>query len=459
MTHLNFPRSFMAVALLSLASSGFSEDLVSSRSTAIELFNERIMPIFRSPNPSSCVQCHLSSVELKNYILPSHEETFISLRDQGLIDLDSPAESKILKLIDMGEKDADKRARLIHAKTRQAEYEAFAAWIAACCEDSELRDRPAAADFVPARPDKPDPVIRHARKSRVVDSFVRNVWSQRMRCFPCHTPHEIDPNNPKHKKPAAKQAEMVKTYGQRMNLFRKTPEETLQQLIVSSRKSTKTHLPLLNLQDPRNSLLLLKPTSKLPKKKDDGTFPRPSSVVPVTHMGGLKMHIDDQSYKAFSAWIQDYADVVQDRYLSVKDLPADNWVATKRVIRLKDCPPRWPVGTPVQLFVHAWNKSDAGWEKEAVAFTQGTVTPRRLVNGLLTLLSSEAGTKNHDPDRSLVPGKYRISVYADLQHRIEKNPAALLGAGDLEGHVEIQARWQQGFPKAEMISFETVTVD
>ena len=48
------------------------------------MFAARIEPIFKSPDPSSCVQCHLASVDLKNYIRPSSRETFLSLRDQGL---------------------------------------------------------------------------------------------------------------------------------------------------------------------------------------------------------------------------------------------------------------------------------------------------------------------------------------------------------------------------------------
>src|SRR5262245_29764747 len=66
-------------------------------SEALALFEQRIMPIFRSPQPSSCVQCHLASVDLKNYILPSAEKTFVSLRDQGLVDVKNPEQSKILK--------------------------------------------------------------------------------------------------------------------------------------------------------------------------------------------------------------------------------------------------------------------------------------------------------------------------------------------------------------------------
>ena len=73
------------------------------------------MPIFRSPNPSSCTECHLAGVDLKNYILPSHKRTFVSLRDQGLIDLENPGDSKILRLIAMGG-GTNQGAALISAK-------------------------------------------------------------------------------------------------------------------------------------------------------------------------------------------------------------------------------------------------------------------------------------------------------------------------------------------------------
>ena len=49
--------------------------------TPAEVFEKRISPIFKSPNPSSCVQCHLAGVDLKDYILPDAEQTFRSLRD------------------------------------------------------------------------------------------------------------------------------------------------------------------------------------------------------------------------------------------------------------------------------------------------------------------------------------------------------------------------------------------
>src|ERR1700704_197906 len=101
------------------------------RDTAEQIFQRRILPIFRSPNPSSCTQCHLGGVDLKNYILPSHEKTFLSLRDQGLVDTKNPDESKILKLINMRDTD-NPGADLIQEKVRKAEYDAFATWIKSC---------------------------------------------------------------------------------------------------------------------------------------------------------------------------------------------------------------------------------------------------------------------------------------------------------------------------------------
>ena len=200
------------------------------------VFETRLKPIFDSPEPSSCVQCHLSAVDLKDYILPSSRETFLSLRDQGLIDAERPGESKILHLISMGESDPDALSKRIHEKNRKAEFDAFAFWIEACCKDKELLAAKPASKAGKAGPTRSEGVIRHTRKDRVLDSFVRNVWSQRMRCFPCHTPAELDVNNPMHKKPIERHGNFVKQYGARMNLFKETPMETLRSLISSSRK-------------------------------------------------------------------------------------------------------------------------------------------------------------------------------------------------------------------------------
>jgi len=442
----------LAIALIQPEEATSADD-AGAAAEALALFEQRIVPIFRSPRPSSCVQCHLASVDLKNYILPSAEKTFASLRDQGLIDLADPGKSKILKLIQMGENDLDRGAKLIHAKTRQAEYEAFEAWIKACCGDPKFRDLPAVNASDLARPERPDAVIRHNRKDRLLDSFVRNVWSQRMRCFPCHTPFELDATSPQHAKPRETHRQFEEQFGQRMNIFRESPAATLRQLMASSRKPAAGHLPLINVQEPAKSLLVLKPTSKVPPKDASGQFEKPSYAEPVSHMGGLKMFVDDHSYKAFLAWIRDYARVVGDEYASLADLPPDNWYPTKQVLRLSDA--LWAEGTGVQLFIHAWNDQRAAWEPEATAFTQGIVTPRRMINGTLFLIAASGKRAEWDSaGAALAPGKYLIKAYVDSQHRLADDPTLLLGGGDFYGQAEIQARWREGFPQAEMLPAE-----
>ena len=441
------------------SSSAIAEDKSEAQLTPFEIFDQRIMPIFRSPKPSSCVQCHLAAVDLKNYILPSQEKTFASLRDQGLIDLDAPERSKILTLIKMGDTDLDKGARLIHEKTRKAEFEAFAAWIKACTNDPKMRGLAKLSAAEQAGPPKPLEVIRHARKSRIVDSFVRNVWSQRMRCFPCHTPHEIDASNPRHQAAVKTHTKFEKEYGAkliaRLKIFRETPEATLQYLIEKSRSTPKGEIPLINLENPRRSLMVMKPTSKLPKKNENGKFEIPTNTEPMFHLGGLKMHRDDQSYKAFIAWIQDYANVVGNRYASVEELPADNWYPSKLIVRVTQVPKSWPAGIPVQLFVHSWNSKNESWDAEPVAFTQGTVTPRRMVNGALFLLANTKSKQAKKLDRenaSLPRGRYLIKTYVDSKHRLADDPTLLLGKEDFSGQAVLKkARWRNGFRQAETI--------
>ncbi|MEL6111124.1 MAG: hypothetical protein AAFU85_34385, partial [Planctomycetota bacterium] len=406
---------------------------------------KRIMPIFRSPKPSSCVQCHLSSVDIRDYILPSHTETFHALREEGLIDVEHPEDSKILRLIQRGEEDSDAMARRIHEKTRRAEFEAFSAWIKACCKDKKLVESSTDA-IKPVGPGRPVEVIRHTRKSRLLESFEEKIWSQRMRCFPCHTPGDIDPKNPKHKMATKRHREFVKQYGQKMNLFRESPEATLSHLSTSSRKKRADRFPLINLEEPANSLLVLKPTAKVPPKKDDGTFAKPSSTDPVTHMGGLKMHLHDHSYKLFLAWLEDYAAAADGAYRSIEDLPETEWQPTQRILRMKDVPKDWKVGSVVQLFVY--NRMQDGWADEPLAFTQGTITPRGFVNGALLLFPTEP----QSTPQTLTPGEYLIRVYVDRSDLVSRSPAAMLEEENAVGEVVLQAQWKVGFPKAQVFS-------
>jgi hypothetical protein len=71
-----------AISLLLLALSepaaggrvaGTSAFTAGDEAAPVQIFEKRILPIFKSPDPSNRTQCRLAAVDLKCYILPSHE--------------------------------------------------------------------------------------------------------------------------------------------------------------------------------------------------------------------------------------------------------------------------------------------------------------------------------------------------------------------------------------------------
>ncbi len=379
------------------------------------VFEKRILPIFKSPDPSSCVQCHLAGVDLKNYIRPTHEETFVSLRDQGLIDLDAPAKSKILALIQMSE--ADKAgAALVHEKNRKAEHAAFAAWIAASATDPKLRAAPKLAATDLARPPRPVEVIRHARTDRLLASFEQTVWAVRFRCMSCHT--EGTPENKK----------LVAEHGERVAWVKADgPAATLAYLRASK---------LIDADNPENSLLLRKPLNT------------------AKHGGGQKFLPGDQGYKAYRTFLDDYAKVVKDQYADAAALPPPDdgplRFGTDIWLKLTNTPPAW-ADRLVQVDVYAWDAGTKAWEPSPVATTDRKVWGQgKLWQHNLTLLAakgSDRATAWKSAPPALTKGRYLLKVYVDGADRLAADWKAVLVDRDYAGQVEVASDWPAGYGK------------
>lgn len=238
--------------------------LAAEKESAEAIFEQRLLPIFNSPQPSSCTQCHLAGVDLKNYILPSHEKTFLSLRDHGLIDVDKPEESRILRMISMGEKE--KVATLIQENVRRREYDAFAEWIKASSADRKLRNAPPlhAAEVALLK----DPAAEEKNLTQVEKVFGKTVWAERNRCANCHVAN------------GKNTAKLVKENGERMVWIKDSPKETMDYLIEAK---------LVDAARPERSLLLLKPLNQ------------------VKHGGGQKMKVGDDCYRSFVTWLKEYS--------------------------------------------------------------------------------------------------------------------------------------------------------
>ena len=117
----------------------------------------------------------------------------------------------------------------------------------------------------------------------------------------------------------------------------------------------------------------------------------------------------------------------------------------------------------MQLFVHPWNAEEEVWAPEPAAFTQGTVTPRKMVNGGLFIFTSATTDHSTAADQrvtTLPRGKYLVKAYLDAKGRLARDPAVLLTEEDYFGQAELKrARWREGFRQAEVIPGKSLQRD
>jgi hypothetical protein len=403
-----------ALALLLVAAPAVAQE-----PTPAQIFEARLLPIFKSPNPSSCTQCHLAGVDLKNYLRPTHEQTFVALRDQGMIDLDAPEKSKILAFIRRGADD--KGVELIHQKNRAAELEAFKDWIVRSVRDPKLRTLPAESAKVETTPVE---VIRHARTDRLVESYANTIWALRFRCMSCHI--EGSEENRK----------LVDKHGPRVAWFKAGgPKESLEYLIAKQDR-------LIDIDEPAKSLLLQKPLA-----------------IDVKHGGGKKMIVGDQGYRTFLAFLEDFARIKKEAYKSAEALPksdgrlrfgSDIW------LKLAETPAPWG-DKLLQVDVHAWDAAKGAWEAAPIASSDRVVWGGGKAWQHSLTLSADPGSDRakqwKERGASLPAGKYLVKVYVDREGRVAEQGAAAMRAA---GTGEVQSGWPTGYGRMTVLDAKRV---
>lgn len=401
---------FLAAALLPSAAAFPTARGQARQAAARSVFERRILPILKSPDPSSCAECHLSGVDLRDYIRPSERATFASLRDRGMIDLKNPGNSHILRLIRM----SAPKTNLVTRKTRDVEYAAFRDWIVAAVKDPGLKATPSVSKGKEVGPSVPNVVIRHARLDTVVASFERNVWSQEGRCMGCHRPGN---------------QENVKKYGERVRWFvPDSPVATMRRLIAQGD---------INVDKPEESLLLLKPLNKVP------------------HGGGVKMLYGDAGYKMFRAWLEDYAANVKGKYLTVKDLPLpakQTLVNMDSVLEIADGPASW-AGKLLRTDVFAWDAAGKRWERnpsatgERLVYAENNGRPNG--TNLIMFLIVPADSAKTEAERlrgRLSPGRYLLKYYCDVAGKLAQDYKIPTDSAEFyQGRQEITAAWFGGW--------------
>src|SRR5947207_2569477 len=235
----DFMRERVAACLVALVLAAAGLTAVSADDGGMpEVFRRRILPLFQAREPSSCRECHLTGVDLKDYLADDPRRAFLSLRDQGLADAKDPARSRILALIDMAPRNSPVVTQALRAKER----EAMLAWLTACAADADLVAAPPVDPAARTGPKAPAAVIRFGRADRLLERFQASIWADRGRCASCHDPRQ--------------NAKQRKENGERVSwIVPDDPEATL------SRMEQRGYF---DAKAPERSLILAKPTLAVP---------------------------------------------------------------------------------------------------------------------------------------------------------------------------------------------------
>jgi len=393
----------LLVVLLSLGADVLRAD------DAAEIFERRIRPIARSERASSCAECHFAGVDLKQYILDDAAQTFAALREAGLVNVERPADSKLLTFI---ARKPDREDALL-AKVRAEEYAAFKAWIEAAVKDPTVLRAEA-----PARPigsPLPAEVLRHSRKDRVLQSFVENIWVEIERCEGCHSPE--------------KNQKQVKAHGERVSwISPRDPAGTLAKAVAQG---------IIDIDAPESSLILQKPAGL------------------VEHGGHRKFLPGSRTDKQFRRFLNDYAAVVNETYRSAADLPAptaDVVIATGQHLRVTDLPREWG-DRLLRVDLYRWDNGH--WSERPVAVGDNPINGKAgqwqtMVFAVLPRDAVSAGRLLEK--RALPPGRYQARLFVDRENHLADDRDYELGAADAIGAVEFNGPWPVGYQPPKIIA-------
>lgn len=401
-----FAAALFAAAFGPLVSGAAAADLVE------EIFRRRILPIAQSPQASSCVDCHFSGVDLKQYVLPDAAQTFAALREAGLVDVERPENSKLLQFIARKPQPENP----LSAKVRAAESEAFRTWIVAAAADPTMRNAPKPAATIGPR--LPAEVLRFARHDHVLQSFLENIWIERERCFNCHSP---DRNR-----------RLVAQHGESISwISPDDPAGTLARCIEQG---------LIDVRSPERSLLLLKPLAE------------------IEHGGHQKFTIGSRSDKRFRRFLETYAAAATGRYRRADELPEpsnERHLATGQQLKITDLPAEF--GGKL-LRADLYRADSAGWTAQPVATAESVVNVEK---GVWQNLVFAVVPRGRAPDevllkaRLLPAGRYQVRLYVDRTNRLARDRDAVLTEADRAGTLEFDGPWPPGYQPPKTVRFSS----
>jgi hypothetical protein len=242
------------------------------------IYARRIAPLLGDDRPKSCNACHLSGIDMSLFVRDTPCETMACLGELGLVDLASPVRSKVLAWIDR----AIPLSPLIDESVVQAEHDGFLEWIrhnAECghfeCAGVVCTQR----DNEPFCDVAPEPFVAGVSldiggcDDLALERLFRDtIYESRGRCFPCHFSSEPRPPEALH-------------FIEQSGTCDSSSLQTMHNVLEAG---------LVNVEQPEQSLLLLKPLAE-----GGGGVP---------HGGHEKFSPgSDPGYDNFVYWLKRYA--------------------------------------------------------------------------------------------------------------------------------------------------------
>lgn len=397
------------LTVLALAAGLSAEEL-----DARTLFERRVVPILKSQAPSSCTACHLSGVELRDYLREDPAETFALLRAAGWINVERPDDSKLLAMIARTPPQPDPRLQRVQAE----ELAALREWLRAAVKDPHLLQAKASGTL---GTELPVEVIRHARSDRVLQAFVDNIWSELGRCINCHSPER---NRGKIKELGQEAVDAISW------VVPNDPAATLQRLVADGN---------IDLEHPELSPVLTKPAGL------------------VKHGGGPKFLRGDPAYRKFLSFLTDYAAIQRGDYRSAEQLPpppAELILLTSQHLRITGFPERWK-DSPWQVDLYAWDHEARTWSPQRVGTVFGRINPQGVGQHMVSVVypsnSPPPETVRNEP--RLPHGPWLARLYVDRERKTDHDAGYLLGTAEFVGETEIRGDWPPGYQPPKIIEF------
>lgn len=259
---------------------------VCDETSGTAIFDQRIAPLLSDDQPKSCNACHLSGIDMSVFVRPTPCETMACLKDLGLVDLESPEDSKVLSWIER----AKPLSPLITEAVVQAEYDGFREWIEHQAECGRFECRGVKCTAQPSDPfcdvaqepfNATGPALDTGGCSELAleQLFRDSIYTSRGRCYPCHFESE-----------GSATAGALR-FIQQSGSCDTSSLETMRNIVEAG---------LVDVREPMRSLLLLKPLAE-----EGGGVP---------HGGHAKFFPgSDPGYDNFVYWLTRYAECQSDQ--------------------------------------------------------------------------------------------------------------------------------------------------